>query len=488
MSGNIFSEIKSNIRVELVGENFSSACEKFIKAYKIKKLLHDSGAKNCLGYLFINIFITFFVLPFVAKNFWQEMVSNTMKLISKDAGYRFLKSPNINWRNVEMNVAKQAIDYLLELGDIKYLTAFILDDTLFKKMRSKNTELLAKAYDHVDQTYFKGFRMLNLIYSDQISNVAISSSLLSSSNEKNIYNKKIKDDLDPRCNGFKRRMEAKQHAPEVALNMLKKALEMGMTATALVFDTWFATEPFIIKCSSLINVVCMLKKNHNSSFNYFGKNMTIEEVYRNLKNKKRKKNVLGSCIVTMHDSENNNLKCKLVFARNINKKGDWIPLLSTNIKLTDDQIIKLYSIRWNIEVFHRDIKQFLDLEHGCQSNDFDALIAHNSIVLMQYNFISIQRRKYIDIRSFGELFRYFNNALEQRSFEEAFKLIMQTIIDNINILFADNEEKKMQVINAIINAYNTSIKNALNTLRHFTNDIEPRKLALAVDTSTASVV
>ena len=272
-----------------------------------------------------------------------------------------------------------------------------------------------------------------------------------------------------------------QHAPDVALNMVKQALEIGIKASALVFDTWFATEPLIIKFSSMINVVCMLKKNNNYSFSYNCKNQTIESIYRSLKNRKRKKSILGSCIVNMHDREGNNIKCKIVFARNKNKDGDWIPLLSTNINFTPEQIIKLYSIRWNIEVFHRDMKQFLDLEHGCQSNDYDALIAHNAIVILQYNFISIHRRRSIDIRSFGELFRYFNEALEQRSFEEALKIVMQTIIDNVNELFAENNIDKSDIINAIVDAYNQSIETALKTMRHFEDKIEPRKLAIAYD-------
>jgi hypothetical protein len=41
-----------------------------------------------------------------------------------------------------------------------------LDDSSFKRDRSKKVELLAKYYDHAKHLYFNGFCMLTLGYTD----------------------------------------------------------------------------------------------------------------------------------------------------------------------------------------------------------------------------------------------------------------------------------------------------------------------------------
>ena len=42
---------------------------------------------------------------------------------------------------------------------------------------------------------------------------------------------------------------------------------------------------------------------------------------------------------------------KILFLKNRNKKSDWIALICTDEKLADDEIIRIYGKRWDIEVF-----------------------------------------------------------------------------------------------------------------------------------------
>ncbi|WP_141721142.1 transposase, partial [Desulfoplanes formicivorans] len=56
---------------------------------------------------------------------------------------------------------------------------------------------------------------------------------------------------------------------------------------------------------------------------------------------------------------------KLVFVRNRSKK-DWLALLCTDKNLPDEEIVRIYGRRWDIEVFFRTAKQHLELEKGCQ--------------------------------------------------------------------------------------------------------------------------
>ena len=72
------------------------------------------------------------------------------------------------------------------------------------------------------------------------------------------------------------------------------------------------------------------------------------------------------------------ISSKLVFVRDRRKK-DWLVLISTNPELSNEEIVRLYGRRWDIEVFFKMAKQHLKLVKEIQTRDFDSLVAHTSI-------------------------------------------------------------------------------------------------------------
>jgi len=74
---------------------------------------------------------------------------------------------------------------------------------------------------------------------------------------------------------------------------------------------------------------------------------------------------------------------------------------------------------WDIEVFFKMAKQHLKPVKEIQSRDFDALIAHTSIVFMRYMFLSYQCRVLTDHRSFGDLFHACCEEMQDITFMEA---------------------------------------------------------------------
>nr|WP_256213203.1 hypothetical protein [Bacillus sp. OV322] len=53
----------------------------------------------------------------------------------------------------------------------------------------------------------------------------------------------------------------------------------------------------------------------------------------------------------MYTNQANGVPVKMVFVVNRNKKSEWLTILSTNCTLSDQEIIRIYSMRWDIEVF-----------------------------------------------------------------------------------------------------------------------------------------
>ena len=80
------------------------------------------------------------------------------------------------------------------------------------------------------------------------------------------------------------------------------------------------------------------------------------------------------------------------------------------------QVVRIYGKRWDIEVFFRTAKQQLDLEMGCQTKDFDALIAHASL-----HVLVLEQRRHDDPRTLGLLFHACCDEMREFEYLEAFQ-------------------------------------------------------------------
>ena len=75
------------------------------------------------------------------------------------------------------------------------------------------------------------------------------------------------------------------------------------------------------------------------------------------------------------------IPAKVVYVRNRNNRKDYLCLLSTDLSLEENEIIRLYGKRWDIEVFFKVCKSYLKLSRECHSLSYDARTAHTAVVL-----------------------------------------------------------------------------------------------------------
>lgn len=156
-----------------------------------------------------------------------------------------------------------------------------------------------------------------------------------------------------------------------------KAVEL----LANVYD--HCTKKYIItKLSAHRPVICMLKRMKNVYYTWRGEKINLASLYRRVKKRRGKARILASVLVTIAPDK----MVKIVFVRDRRKK-DWLALLSTDIDLADTEVVRIYGKRWDIEVFFKMSKQYLQLETGVQIRNFDGLIAHTTITLMRYLFL-----------------------------------------------------------------------------------------------------
>jgi hypothetical protein len=133
----------------------------------------------------------------------------------------------------------------------------------------------------------------------------------------------------------------------------------------------------------------------------------------------------------------NGIEVKLFFCKT-SRKGKWNVLLTTNLELGFEQAYKIYSIRWSVEVFFKESKQYLGLGK-CQSQDFDAQIASTTICMIQYNLLSVAKR-FTDYESLGEMFRNTNAETIQLTLaKRIWQLIVDVLADLAELIEIDTE-------------------------------------------------
>lgn len=148
-------------------ENTQNKFSYAIKELKIGKLLRQSNiTKNC-GVPAFEVFQFLLLLVFQGKNLFRFLNSKHKdQAVSKNTYYRFLNETSYNWKKFLSLLAAKVTTAFDRLTRPERVKAFVLDDSVIKRNRSKKVELLARVYDHVEHKFQKGFTLLTLGWTD----------------------------------------------------------------------------------------------------------------------------------------------------------------------------------------------------------------------------------------------------------------------------------------------------------------------------------
>jgi hypothetical protein len=423
-----------------------SKIDDFFGRFKIATLMHRCGVRKHHGHSVRSLTKAIFTLPFVGKNFFRGIVLNSELPFGKDAAYELLKGQGYNWRRLLLSLGLRLFCVFNRLTGDERESVLIIDDSPYDRSRSKWVELLARIWDHSTGRFLKGFRMLTICWSDGTSCLPMDFALLSSSDaEKRLCDsQKV---LDKRCCAYQRRKEATEKATAHLETMVKRILSMGVSAKYLLIDSWFTMPTTVATLAQHIKIIGMVKKSPKIHYAFNGQSLDLMAIYRRLAKRRGRAKILASTGVILNDS----VAAKLVFVRDRRKK-DWLALLSTDTELADADIVRIYGKRWDIEVFFKMAKQHLKLAKEIQCRDFDALIAHTTIVFMRYMFLAYQCRMETDHRTFGDLFYACCDEVADISFLEALCRILTLATDRLKQLGTFCENTALAFFDAIMNA------------------------------------
>ena len=284
-------------------------------------------------------------------------------------------STGFNWLRFTILLAERIVNgHLKDLTSDQRADCFVFDDSLYSRTGYKKTELAAKVFDHVSMTYKKGFRMMTMGWTDGSSFVPIASSLLSSKNDQNVIGTTKK--IDKRTIAAKRRIMAQSKGTDVVIQLLDQALKAGLTAKYVMFDTWFSNPHQIVQISQRgLNVIAMVKKSSKITYEFEEKRMNVKQIFNACKKRRGRSRYLLSVPVKVGDpaKDGAQIDARIVCVRNRSNRKDWIALICTDMTIDENEIIRIYGKRWDIEVFFKTCKSFLKLGTEYHGLSYDAL-------------------------------------------------------------------------------------------------------------------
>ena len=445
----------------------------FCKTVSLREAL-ARFCKNKQGTSVFDIFCTLFVLVFRQRNFWRWSVSGKdAPAFGLDTVYRFLNSPFHNWRGFLSRLALKSVAFLVPLTSTEERKVFVIDDSVYDRNRSKKLELLSIVYDHVEKRFVRGFRMLTLAFTDGISLIPMDFALLGS--------KKVlceaNPDVDGRSHGAKRRAEAVQEAPKVLLSMIDRCRNIIREESYIVFDSWFCFPELIRALTNRkLHVTGRLKKNDTRYlFRRKCKNclLTLEQLYAKLsriphtvrkRQQKGNGDIIGSLRVALPSKgKEEAIPAKIVFLQNKRSKDpqEWLAILTTDLELSEEQVVQMYAKRWKIEEFFKVAKSLLKLDSEFQGRSYDMLIGHATVVCARHIFLELERRRTLDDRTCGELFYHCCDELPDLKVREAVIRIFQVLEAFVTKFFSDGKDVLKSCIEYFTSALSASLLDLL---------------------------
>jgi hypothetical protein len=438
---NKISELKTGFTPRWFEPDFilnSLSCFKISHTHTCFSSIQHKGHSLC------SLFAILLSMPYLGqstvhgflKSSWGQYIT-----ARKDTFYRFKNNPSINWRLVQGVFVKKFLHITKAENKAQGVKCLILDDTLLAK-RGVSMEGISRVWDHVSTNYQLGYKLLACMLWDGISAIPIDFSLhreRGKNQEKpfGLRKKELKKQFtkqrETNSPNWHRMQEADASKIDIALQMIERALKGGIRADYLLMDSWFTCWAFVQLIQRHkkrgLHLIAMYKGT-KTKFEIAGQLLTHHQI-RNHLGKPIRCRKLGYYYHQVGVNWNG-YPVKLFFSKQ-GKNGKWRVFITTNTSLSFIEMIKIYQIRWSIEVFFKEAKQLLGLG-SCQSIDFDAQIADTTMVMIQHMLITL-RFRYEHYESRGALFAQQKEQTIRQTLGERLWGLFLELIKVVELLF-----------------------------------------------------
>ena len=196
---------------------------------------------------------------------------------------------------------------------------------------------------------------------------------------------------------------------------MRRAVNNSFIPDYVLTDTWFFCKQFLDAVNKLgfsIKLISMAKIG-SARFKVMmtGQLLNPQQIIKLYERKYTKHSRKYKADYISLQAEYQGIRVKIFLIR-FGRNTKLRMLVSSDLNINFNKLMEVYQIRWTIEVFFKESKQYLQLGKS-QSQDFDGQIADTTLSLIRYLLLSFYERTRHGF-TIGGLFR----ELKQTSIEE----------------------------------------------------------------------
>jgi hypothetical protein len=449
-----------NIITNVVSSKLKNPIVDVLKAIKVEKLLKQSGFIKKEGFA-PSVVLLHFISIIVMNSKLSQFIKQSSESYKKDVYYRLLQNKKYNWQKLLLLSSFSMIQKINILKQKKRVRVFIIDDSNEDKTGKKIEGVCDSLRSNKHKRYIRGLNFVSLNYNDGFTNLMLDFSLK--------FNKKLRVKFDEFKNNFyhttsayKRKKEAILPKTRIALNMLKRAVKLGIKADYLLVDSWYAKPRFVKNVKELkLDVIGRITTSPTTWKFTTHKHKTINRIYTVLSKTKALKfsnyNKIRYSYCSIVLNHHIAGAVKVVF---IKTKNNLIPIVSTNTQLTNEEIINIYKRRWNIEQGYKELREYFGF--GKEENRiYEALIARITLSFISYNIVSYINRMTHEPQTIGGLFKDLECELNTLAISmELFINILNEIAQKVEN--SKNNEAVNMFLAQLIGSLRITVKNQLD--------------------------
>ena len=390
--------------IDIINDKLRNPIYQTIQLLNIKTILAKSNFSKREG-VGVHMVVLHFVYMLVMNKKMFTFMKQSNDSFKKDVYYRLLANSSYNWRSLLSLSSLKILSLLHKIQDSKAIKVFIIDDTVEGKVGKNIEGSCDSIYSNKEKRKVRGINVVSLNYSDGFSNFMLDFAIVMNKYAR-IAIEDFTNKVDHRSNAHKRRLEMMTGKLQIAIDMVKRAVNSGIYADYLLVDSWYSKPIFIKEMSALGLKVVSRIANNNRIWNFIGKEKTLEAIYNKFKEIKTSKpgrygkkiRFTYFSVVVKHKTAG---KLKIVFIKN---KDRLIPIVSTDLDISDEEIIEIYKRRWDIEQGYKELREHFGF--GREENRiYEALIARITLSFFTYNIVSYINRISNEPKTIGGLFK-----------------------------------------------------------------------------------
>ncbi|WP_048894704.1 transposase [Tepidanaerobacter acetatoxydans] len=239
----------------------------------------------------------------------------------------------------------------------------------------------------------------------------------------------------------------------MVLTMLRSAKDIP--AKFVLFDSWFTMPKTVIRVKrENRDVIGMIRITEKIHYQYQGKWQNVKSIYQKIKKSSNTKGIIGSVCVKLREDRVSTadkfIDAKIVFVKD-RSSDNWHLLLCTDISVSDEEVVRVYGKRWDIEVFFKVCKSYLALAKEYQGRSYDMQVAATTIVFLRYAMLSMEARNATDDRTIGDLFFYLKEELQDIKLSQSLMLLVDTLRQTLSKLPLISQEMAKMIMDTFLN-------------------------------------